>query len=111
MDREQLIERMRSEAASAAQRIGTSASGSLLGLAEVERAIYAECDRLKASLLQQWADQAKDDSGRPCCPRCGGPMQHKGRSDRTSVCVGGQVTIRRPRWWCDACRASFSPGG
>lgn len=111
MDREQLMERMANEASTTAQRLGASASGSLLDLAEVERAIYAECDRLKASLLQQWVEQASDDSGRPACPRCGGVMKHKGREPRSSACVGGQVTVKRTRWWCDACGAAFSPGG
>ena len=111
MDREQLIERMQHEASAMAQRVGDSASGSLLDMAEVERMIYDQCDRLKAGLLQQWVEQAKDDAGRPCCPRCGGGMKHKGREPRTSVCVGGQVTLTRTRWWCNACRASFFPGG
>lgn len=111
MDRKQLIERMQDEASATAERLGVSASGSLLDLAEVERRIYAECDRLKASLLQQWVEQATDDSGQPSCPRCGGVMKAKGREPRTSACVGGQVTVKRTRWWCGACRAAFSPGG
>lgn len=111
MDREHLIERMRERAAEVAKRVGDSASGSLLDLQEVEAAIYAECDRLKAQWLQTWADQAKDDSRRTPCPRCGGKMKQKERSPRTSACVGGQVAVQRTRWWCDACQASFSPGG
>lgn len=111
MEREQLMERMRMDAATTAERVAKSASTSLMDLAEVERTIYAECDKLKANLLQRWAEEARDDAGRPSCPRCGGSMKHKGRSSRTSQCVGGEVTVERVRWWCDACKASFSPGG
>src|SRR3546814_7246245 len=64
MDREHLMQRMRERADVATRRLGASASGSLLNLQDVERAIYAECDRLKAELLQAWADEAKEEIGR-----------------------------------------------
>jgi uncharacterized protein with PIN domain len=111
MDRTELMERMTRDAQQAVAALGREASGSRQDLAMMERQIYDTCDRLKATLLQTWVDQARDDSPRPVCPTCGGPMRQKERSNKTSACMGGQVTVARTRWWCDACKASFFPSG
>ncbi len=95
----------------ARQRIVAQASPSLQSLAEMERLIYAELNQCKPQILQAWCDQAQDDSARPLCPHCGGPMRHKGSRSRTLVCEAGQIDVARTRWWCNACQASFSPSG
>jgi hypothetical protein len=78
-------------------------------MAEMEDLIYGELNRCKSEILQVWCNQAKDDSSRPLCPHCGGPMRHKGSRSRTLICDSGQIDLKRTRWWCDACKASFFP--
>ena len=111
MNKDELKRQLKIEAEKLAEKIAEESSDSLQDMAVMERKIYAAMDQLKAKALQLWAGQAQDDSGRPKCPQCGGPMRHKGYRDKTSSCVGGQVTVGRKRWWCDACKASFSPSG
>jgi len=93
------------------QRIVSEASPSLQDLASMEEVICEELNRTKAEALQAWCDEAEDDSSRPRCPHCGGVMRNKGRRSKTVVAEGGPVALSRTRWWCGACKASFSPSG
>ena len=81
---ERILDRVR-------HRIVEQASPSLQSMAEMEQLIYSELNRCKPEILQAWCDQAKDDSTRPRCPHCGGPMRHKGSRPRTLICPSGQV--------------------
>lgn len=92
-------------------RIVEQAWPSLQSMAQMEELIYGELNRCKPEILQAWCHQAKDDSARPLCPHCRGPMRHKGSRGRTLLCDSGQVDVQRTRWWCDACKASFFPSG
>ncbi len=111
MDREKLDGRLREILDTVRERIVKEASGSLQDLASMEDVICDELNRSKAEALQAWCDEAQDDSGRPACPHCGGRMRHKGSRHKTVIAEGGPVNLRRTRWWCDACKASFSPSG
>jgi len=111
MDRERLDQRLRGILDKVRQRIVQEASESLQDLASVEDVICDELNRSKAEALQAWCDEAHDDCGSPRCPHCGGPMRHKGYRDKTVIAEGGPVKLSRARWWCDACKASFSPSG
>jgi NADH pyrophosphatase NudC (nudix superfamily) len=111
MEREKLAEKLQQEMAAIAAKLAQEASSSRQDMAAMERKIYAACDGLKAKILQEWVDAAVDDTAVPRCPHCGGPMRNKGHADKTSACMGGQVTVDRTRWWCDACKASFFPSG
>ena len=88
------------------QRIVEQASPSLQSLPQMEKLISVELNQCKPQILQAWCDQAQDDSARPLCPHCGGPMRHKGSRSRTLICEAGQIDVPRTRWWCDACKAS-----
>jgi uncharacterized protein with PIN domain len=111
MDRQQLIEQMTTKMQAAVERIGKRASNSRQEMAAMETLIYQEMDQAKADLLQTWIDQAADDSDRPRCPHCQGRMRQKEQSPKTSACIGGQVTVKRTRWYCPSCRQSFFPSG
>jgi len=111
MDREVLRRQLEEGARRMADRLAGEASASRQDMAAMESTIYAAADRFKAEALQAWVDAAADDSARPRCPTCGGPMRQKEQKPKTSVCQGGQVTVRRTRWWCSACGASFFPSG
>ena len=101
---EQILEQVR-------HRIVEQASPSLQSMAQMEDLIYGELNGCKPEILQAWCHQAQDDSSRPLCPHCRGPMRHKGSRGRTLLCDSGQVDVKRTRWWCDACKASFFPSG
>lgn len=111
MDREKLDQKLRGILDRVRRRIVEEASPSLQDLASVEDVICDELNRSKAEALQAWCDEAQDDSGCPRCPHCGGRMGHKGRRGKTVIAEGGPVKLNRARWWCDACKASFSPSG
>ena len=111
MDRQRLDQELEIILDQVRHRIVEEASPSLQSMAEMEELIYTELNLSKAKILQAWCDEAADDSARPLCPHCRGVMRHKGYRARTAVCDGGQVALRRARWWCDACKASFFPSG
>ncbi len=111
MDRQKLDEELQVILDQVREKIVAEASPSLQSMAEMEELVYGELNRSKAKVLQAWCNEAADDSARPVCPHCGGVMRHKGYRKRTAVCEGGQVELNRARWWCDACKASFSPSG
>ena len=111
MDRQQMAQQVEVILDQVRRRIVEQASPSLQSMAQMEALIYEELNRCKPEILQIWCNQAEDDSARPLCPHCHGPMRHKGSRDRTLICESGQVAITRTRWWCDACKASFFPSG
>ena len=111
MDRQQMDQHIEMILDQARGRIVEQACPSLQSMAEMEALIYGELNRCKPEILQAWCNQAKDDSARPLCPHCRGPMRHKGFRDRTLICENGQVAVKRTRWWCDVCKASFFPSG
>jgi len=111
VDRQRVDQQLQKIFDQARRRIVEQASPSLRSMAQMEQLVYSELNRCKPEILQAWCDQAKDDSTRPLCPHCGGPMRHKGSRRRTLICQGGQIEVPRTRWWCDACKASFFPSG
>lgn len=111
MDREKLDAKLRGILDRVRERIVVEASPSLQDLESMEDVICDELNRSKAQALQAWCEQAKDDSASPPCPHCGQRMRHKGRRSKTLIAEGGPVDVSRTRWWCDACKASFSPSG
>ena len=111
MDRQKLDKDLEGILDRVRHRIVAEASPSLQSMAEMEELIYGELNRSKPQVLQAWCNAAEDDSSRPACPHCGGRMRHKGYRRRTLICEGGQIELDRARWWCDACKASFSPSG
>jgi hypothetical protein len=111
MDREKLDQKLRGILDGVRRRIVEEASPSLQELSSMEDVICDELNRSKAEALQAWCEEARDDSGCPACPHCGRRMRHKGRRPKTVIAEGGPVALNRTRWWCDACKASFSPSG
>ncbi|MHC4181443.1 MAG: hypothetical protein ACYSWU_28420 [Planctomycetota bacterium] len=111
MDREKLDAKLRGILDQVRQRIVAEASPSLQDLASMEDVICEGLNQSKAQALQAWCEETKDDSASPPCPHCGGVMRNKGRRSKTVIAEGGPVEFKRTRWWCDACKASFSPSG
>jgi hypothetical protein len=111
VDRQQVDQQVQRVLDQVRQRIVEQASGSLQSLGAMEKLISSELNQCKPRILQAWCNQAQDDSARPLCPHCRGPMRHKGSQPRTLLCEAGQIDVARTRWWCDACKASFFPCG
>jgi hypothetical protein len=77
-------------------------------------------DDLKTWLVQQHVaidPAAAPDQDQPvCCPRCGQPARRIDRPgrplfERRLRGLAGEVTLRRAKWRCAACRAAFFPSG
>ena len=111
MDQDRLKEALRKHALEMVEKVTGKMPGSLRRLGEVERALKEETEALHAKCLQSWCDEAEDDSSRPLCPHCGGRMEQKEQKERHLVCHGGNVAVRRKRWWFQKCGASFFPSG
>ena len=109
MDTDKLREKALAEMERVVDELVAGASASRQDMAAMERKIYGAMNGLKAKLLQAWSDEASDDSARPLCPHCGGPLRQKQHVPKTCICEGGQVKLARKRWWCNACKASFFP--
>lgn len=111
MDRERLKEELRREARKAVDKVTAAMPATLRGFGEVEKALKEATEELGKVWLQSWCDEAKDDSATPACPHCGGKMRQKEGVDRQVICRGGNVTVKRKRWWCEKCGESFFPSG
>ena len=75
---------------------------------------------LTAWLLQQHAnadpDARPDEQPPPACPKCGRPGRRGTRAEaplpqRQVTTLSGEVTLKRPKWRCTACRVVFFPPG
>jgi len=81
--------------------------------AELEAAVEAQLDQLRAQVLEQavLAPPATAPA-RPTCPACGGALQARGERERRLTVAGGQqVRLRRPYYWCSPCAAGVFPPG
>ena len=111
MDKEGLKEGLRKEVLEMVERVWAKMPDSLRAFREVERAVVEATGELRAKVLQSWCEEARDDCLRPLCPHCGGKMRQKEQRDKRVVCHGGDVVVKRKRWWCEKCGESFFPSG
>ncbi len=82
------------------ERVWAKMPDSLRAFREVERAVVEATGELRGKVLQSWCEEARDDCSRPLCPHCGGKMRQKEQRDKRVVCHGGDVVVKRKRWWC-----------
>jgi len=111
MDREHLKEEFRRHAIRAVEKVSAEMPRSLRRFGDVERALREATEELEREWLQSWCVEARDDSPIPLCPHCGGKMRQKERAGKQVICRGGDVTVKRKRWWCEKCGESFFPSG
>lgn len=92
----------------------------LVSLDQREERCGEVVDDLKAFLLQQHLNLDPDAQPLPDapvnCPRCGKPARRielpdKPLLQRTVTTRCGDVTLKRAKWRCAACRAAFFPPG
>jgi Uncharacterised protein family (UPF0236) len=77
------------------------------GAAEIE--LRHGLIKVARHLLDLWAHVADKKVARPCCPRCGVPMRHRGLVKTDVVTTVGGVRYRRPRWRCGDCQQECYP--
>jgi hypothetical protein len=85
---------------------------------EIEEAVDARMDRMRAKLLEEaaMASKARDMSGtgeaRAHCPSCGHELEGRGERER-GVTVRGNQTVKLKRRYavCPACGAGLFPPG
>ncbi len=79
--------------------------------AEMETAVEAQIQHLRASLLQERAGAAWEEQ-HPACPHCGQTMVPRKRSTRTVVLQGEEVVpVKRAYTVCPACGTGLFPPG
>lgn len=86
---------------------------------EIEDEVHRRLMELEAQVVQDAAQEsASREWGRrvgreaPKCPKCGVPLQARGKHQRTLQGNGGQsVTLKRTYGSCPKCGESFFPSG
>lgn len=113
MDQERLKEELRRHALRVVEKVSADMPPTLRRFGDVEKALKEATEELGKEWLQSWCDEAKDDSLPPRCPHCGGRMRQKEQlgKPRRRRGRGGDVTVKRKRWWCGKCGESFFPSG
>jgi hypothetical protein len=111
MDEERLKEQLRKDALEMVEKVSAKMPGSLRCFGDVEKALKEATEQLGREWLQRWCDEAEDDSATPVCPHCGGGMRQKEQAGKRLICRGGDVEVKRKRWWCERCGESFFPSG
>src|SRR5438105_1098217 len=83
--------------------------------AEIETAVEARLDGLRAALIQQELDlkaqaEAAPAAARPLCPACGTPLESRGTRERSVTVQGNRpVRLHRRYFVCPACGAGHFP--
>jgi len=111
MDRERLKEQLREHALRMVEKVWEEMPRSLRRFGEVERVLKEGTEELGKECLQSWCREAEDDTAACRCPHCGGGMRQKEMAKKQIVSRGGEVEVKRKRWWCEKCGASFFPSG
>jgi hypothetical protein len=81
----------------------------LVDFAQAETQLRDGLIKVAQHLLDIWGHVADLKVTRPCCPKCSVPMRHRGLPETGVVTTVGEVSYRRPRWRCDACREECYP--
>lgn len=86
---------------------------------EIEDEVHRRMMELEAQVVQdaaqesasrEWGRRSKQEA--PHCPKCGAPLQARGKQKRRLQGNGGQtVTLHRTYGTCPQCGESFFPSG
>ena len=80
-------------------------------LADMETAVEAQIERLRAALLRERTGAVPQEDS-PACPHCGTSMMPHHRSSRTVIVQGEEaVPLERPYVVCPACGTGLFPPG
>jgi hypothetical protein len=104
-----LVEKLHREIVPALEQLIQALPDQLLDFAQAEQHLRQGMLKVAQRLLENWAEVADLAVQRPCCPKCGVPMRHKGRVPSSVMTTLGEVEYRRPRWRCQECQEERYP--
>jgi hypothetical protein len=98
-----LLEKLHQELVPELEQLVLQLPEQLLNFRQAEGQLRQGLLKVAQHLLEKWSQVADRAVARPCCPRCGVPMRHKGLLPAQVVTTLGEVSYRRPRWRCADC--------
>lgn len=98
-----LLEKLHREIVPELEQLIQALPDQLLDFAQAEVQLRQAMLKVAQRLLEDWTAVADAAVQRPCCPKCGVPMRHKGLAPSKVVTTLGEVEYRRPRWRCQEC--------
>jgi hypothetical protein len=104
-----LVEKLHREIVPALEQLIQALPDQLLDFAQAEQQLRQGMLKVAQRLLENWAEVADLAVQRPCCPKCGVPMRHKGRAPSSVMTTLGEVEYQRPRWRCQECHEESYP--
>lgn len=104
-----LMEKLHREIVPALEQLIQALPDQLLDFAQAEQQLRQGMLKVAQRLLENWAEVADLAVQRPCCPKCGVPMRHKGRAPSRVMTTLGEVEYWRPRWRCQECHEENYP--
>lgn len=104
-----LLEKLHQEIVPQLEQLVQALPEQLLDFAQAETQLRDGLLKVAQHLLNIWGHVADLKVSRPCCPTCEVPMRHRGLPETGVVTTVGQVSYRRPRWRCEACKKECYP--
>jgi uncharacterized protein with PIN domain len=82
-------------------------------LTEIEALVMEARQEIEARLTQILVDASPEPQmvPGPSCEECGKEMHYKGLREKRVITQTGEVTIRRPYYYCEACKRGVFPPG
>jgi hypothetical protein len=104
-----LLEKLHQEIVPQLEQLVQALPEQLVDFAQAETHLREGVLKLAQRLLDIWGHVADLKITRPCCPKCGVAMRHRGLPETGVVTTVGVVDYRRPRWRCDPCGEECYP--
>jgi hypothetical protein len=80
-------------------------------LTQIEDMVLGAGRRFQRMLTQALIEAEEAKEGRPCCPKCGAKMRHRGHREKRMVTRTGEVNVRRAYYRCETCGSGIFPPG
>jgi hypothetical protein len=82
-------------------------------LSQIEEQVLASRKKLSEAMLQQILNGQESQSSveGEHCPRCGKPMEDKGKEPKLVETRAGRVLLERTRYYCPDCKIGVFPPG
>lgn len=82
-------------------------------LSEFEEEILAARKKVSTALLEEMlaGEEQREPVEAPRCPKCGKPMEAKGKQPQVVETRVGTLRVEREYYYCAACKAGLFPPG
>lgn len=91
--------------------LGDEAGEHEMTLTQIEDMVLGAGRRFQMMLAQALIEAEEAKEARPCCPKCGAKMRHRGYREKRMVTRTGEVTVRRAYYRCEGCGSGIFPPG